>query len=461
VRILSQQLPQLLGSFGAVGAVAGVGIGVALPVLAAVFKGTKKAEEATRDLMEVYKELKDAYTEINQQQLADQRKMMEDEEALLKNRLSAADREASIRNGNSGLDLARERAGIELEALQQRIQLGAVERILANATGSDAVRLAKERLDIIEKIRMAEEAITENGRKQQLATAQSNLTKAETKLQASKDSEGGSVKEAGRLRGEIAKLEEESEKVKRGRLATIEYLTERLKELEKKTDETLKKSATQLALGNPVEAARLAATAGAQKLGQGGIKKDIEEAKFISREEVDLTAQRDVLQRQLDILNESLKESANAQKEAAAALTAALDQLSLTKQNQNIERNSVTVSNQTKQAGDISTDVTATVGGELNRIKQTAEESGQPLSPIIQENIGQAEKLLNDSVPDGQQAAQLASLLQQIANNLTANNKNLEGGLNDVIKIIKDLAGKYTKISGEITTLKGQINQLK
>lgn len=45
-RIFSQQVPQLLGGFGAIGAVAGAVVGIGVPLAAALFRSGKEAEEA-------------------------------------------------------------------------------------------------------------------------------------------------------------------------------------------------------------------------------------------------------------------------------------------------------------------------------------------------------------------------------------------------------------------------------
>ena len=52
-RIFSQQVPQLLGGFGAIGAVAGAVIGIGVPLAAALFRSGKEAEDAAPKIDEI------------------------------------------------------------------------------------------------------------------------------------------------------------------------------------------------------------------------------------------------------------------------------------------------------------------------------------------------------------------------------------------------------------------------
>lgn len=177
--------------------------------------------------------------------------------------------------------------------------------------------------------------------------------------------------------------------------------------------------------------------------------------------EIELTAQANVASDALKELQPEIAASAEAQREAARAMTEATLALSNLRQSQDISRTSEAELKTTDEIGRVGQDVTQAARDAIASILTNAQQQGREPNATEQEALGRAQKLLTDTTPDAQQGGQLAGVLQSLANNLTAKDQILSNGLNNLINTAKSLATKYEGLADRIKALQNQVNQLK
>lgn len=105
--------------------------------------------------------------------------------------------------------------------------------------------------------------------------------------------------------------------------------------------------------------------------------------------------------------------------------------------------------------------VTDAAQAAIEEIRSNAKSQGREVNPLEQEGIDRANKLLNDTTPDAQQAGQIAGILQSVANNLTANNAGLITGLDRIITMLGTQKTQQDNLSKKIDGLEQRINQIK
>jgi hypothetical protein len=160
-------------------------------------------------------------------------------------------------------------------------------------------------------------------------------------------------------------------------------------------------------------------------------------------------------------LEPKLAASAEAQREAARAMTEATLALSNLRQSQDVSRQSEEELKAAEQIGRVGADVTQAARDAIAAILANAQQQGRAPNAGENEAIGRAQQLLNDTTPDAQQGGQLAGILQSLANNITAKDRVLSGGIERLISTTKTLAGKYEGLQERVKAVQNQVNQLK
>jgi hypothetical protein len=455
LRGVLNNIPSLIFALGGSAGLAGVisVAAVSASVLWTKFSGgAKKAKEDTGDLLDTFKQLVEVYTELDQTNAEDRQKAAETAAKGLQTAINSISLGQLITGNRAGLTAAREVAAASLQLAQDRNRLAEVEKAVTLASGQDAVRLAKEREAIVARIFDSERAITEAGRQRELSDAGGKVAGAQAKVDATKQSDAVLAEQARLLQAQYTELRTAAEEETRIRVAaSLRYneeldaaraaLAARSKELELDPN--------RIDILAPFEAAvdRLQATVNALAAP--------------TAEETRKFAEADRPFKALNDLQPKLDASAEAQREAARAMTEASLALANLRQSQDISRTSEAELKATEEIGRVGQDVTQAARDAIAAILANAAQQGRAPNAGEQEAIGRAQQLLTDTTPDAQQGSQLAGLLQSLGNNLSAKDAVLSSGINQIITTTKGLATKYQGLADRLSDLQNQVNQIK
>jgi hypothetical protein len=455
LRGVLNNIPSLIFALGGSAGLAGVisVAAVSASVLWTKFSGgAKKAKEDTGDLIETFKQLVEVYTELDQTNAEDRQKAAETAAKGLQTAINSISLGQLITGNRAGLTAAREVAAASLQLAQDRIRLAEVEKATTLASGNDAVRLAREREAIISRILESERAITEAGRQRELSNAQDKVAGAQAKVDATKQSDTVLAEQARLLQTQYTELRSAAEEETRIRVAGARAYNEELDAaraaLAARSKE-LELDPNRLEILAPFEAAvnRLQAA--------------VDALAAPTPSELQKFAEAEIPFNSLKELQPALDSSAEAQREAARAMTEASLALSNLRQSQEVTRTSEAEQATTQEIGRVGAEVTQTARDAIAAILANAQTQGRAPSAGEQQAISGIQQIITDTTPDAQQGGQLAGLIQVLANNLTAKDAVLAGGINQIITTAKTLASKYQGLADRINDLQNQVNQLK
>lgn len=127
-----------------------------------------------------------------------------------------------------------------------------------------------------------------------------------------------------------------------------------------------------------------------------------------------------------------------------------------------LERKTTAQITDLKQAGlDTGRTVTDAAKDAIKAIEAEAQTQKRDLSPLEQEAVQRVRQLIADTVPDSAQGAQLQGVLQSLANNLTAKDSALLGGMDRLIGVVRAQAAQYTSLLNKISDLEARTKQVK
>lgn len=130
--------------------------------------------------------------------------------------------------------------------------------------------------------------------------------------------------------------------------------------------------------------------------------------------------------------------------------------------NSELERKTTAQIFDLKKAGlDTGQTVTDAAKDAIKGIETEAANQKRGLSSIEQEAVDRVRKIIADTVPDSAQGGQLQGILQSLANNLTAKDKQLATGVERLISIVRTQAGQYAGLLSRISDLEARIKQAK
>lgn len=105
--------------------------------------------------------------------------------------------------------------------------------------------------------------------------------------------------------------------------------------------------------------------------------------------------------------------------------------------------------------------VTDAAKDAIKAVEDEAAKQGRDMNLPEQEAVGRIQKLIADTVPDSAQGGQLQSLIQGLANNITAKDSALAGGLDRLISLVGRQTTQYTVLLGKIADLEAKQKQVK
>lgn len=450
MRIVSQQVPQMLGGFGMWGAIAGTVIAIGAPLIGSLMGQGKAAKDAGKDvkkLAEEYKELADVYADLEKDNLEGIKESAKETEKQTQNRLASIETTSKLENNANNLQAAREKAEAMLALANQRISLATIESALTTSSGKAALDLARAREQVILNIFQSELQISDVGRRQALGAAETKVAAASSKVDVSKEVTDKAQEKYNAARKEQEDLREAAELKKEQRWQKIADLEDQMLKAKIK----LEHPDVKFGIGpqGDYERTRLEGTI-------KNITEAINKANLASRDEGELYVQANAKQPALDELKKILGESEKAQSEAFRALTSSLLDITNLKRTQGIERKSEA---ELKAAGaetQIGEKVTDSAKSAIKQIKDGGLDKYPGAGSEAVEGIT---KLLNDTTPDAKQGGQLAGLLQQLANNLTGKDAMIATNIQALIGIVKSLADQQNSIKSQVDGLKTNVGQ--
>lgn len=448
IRGVLNNIPGLVLSLGGGAGLAGV-ISIAAVAASTLWTklngGTSSAKKETGDLLETYKQLLEVYSELDERSAEDREKAAKAAAEGLKRALGGVDTDMKVSTDAAGLQGAREAAALSLQLTQDRVRLAELEKALTLATGTDALKLAKEREAVIRRIYDTELGIAETGRQQALSQAEAGTAAAGRKLGiATADAQGkqqtlaAAQAEQDKLNDELARRTTERVRLLNETVAKIKAQNEELKQL-------------------ALETGNYELTADIIRREPGEIRRAQEKLGKPSWEEEDLAARRDAMDPQIAELTQKSQAAADAQQQAADAMQEATRALLTLREQQDVDRTKEGQIKATEEIGKVGQDVTKAAVDAIEAIKASAAAN----TPAGQEAISGIQSLIADTTPDAQQGGQLAGLLQRLANNLTAKDQVLSNGINQMIRTVTNLTSKYQGLTDRIKDLETRVNQIK
>lgn len=115
-----------------------------------------------------------------------------------------------------------------------------------------------------------------------------------------------------------------------------------------------------------------------------------------------------------------------------------------------------------KQAGlDTGKTVTDAAKLAIQAVENEAAKQGRDMNPLEQDAVDRIKQLIADTVPDSAQGGQLQGLLQGLANNLTAKDAALAGGVERLIGLVGGQFRAYKGLNDRIADLEAKAKQIK
>jgi len=418
-RAFAQQAPQLFAGFGPGGAVLGLLLAFA-PAIASMFgkvrdelRETAKAEEEHKaeveDLAKAYDFLAKSF-DVLVNNSAKRVANLEKEQQLAERAEKAETERAKRQAQNDG----------GKEIAEERIRLATVEAQLSTSSGEAAVRLAKEREEILKRIAAKEKEIAETLRKKDEESAEKRVTDAQkvvdTAKQDSQYADRNLLDEA-RARDENARRLQE-EKDARARL---------IAELEAEIEEA-KKARTNRGL------AQQRVQDG--KLGLDDLEKKLQEAQKPTDRQTELEAKAKKFEENADKAGDAAQKLADHLKEAYDKLQQATIDRDQLKQN-NVQARGKEIDDQEVEA------------------KRKSETGTQKVADDLSQKVEGMIEQITAAIPDAKSNPAVQALVERLRQ--IEQGGTQEGELNEAEALLQQLAGKSQGADTEKRALLTQI----
>ena len=462
VRGLLNNIPGLVMALGGGAGITGaISIAaVSLNILWEHFgKVEKKAKESGDTISKYFEEVTQVWKDIEQLGDDDRKAKKKDDD------LSHEKDLAGIKFANSGalfgnkLEEIRAVGEAENEIARKKLEIMTLESQLALATGKTALELSKARLEASNDIYASELRISElhreaevNAAKIKIGSAESTATAAKNRANNDNDlvrekanEVAGYRSEADTIRASLIAREEERKAI----LAKIEALNDEQKNILKNNSFGGIKRNLEI---NTLELPRL----------QNSLAKNEDGRPELEQEYASKQAQADAAAKTLESASSDLADSSKAQQASSEALRDAIVELRQLRRTQggnvNIENERRITDAKTVIEGTGKT-VTDAATTAINDIKENAANQGRGTNPAESEAVGRLQGLVGDKVSDAEQGQTLASILQGLANSLTAKDQALAVNVEALIAVAKSQLAQVQEQRVRIAALESQASQ--
>ena len=456
LRGVLNNIPSLVFALGGGAGVAGV-ISVAAVAGDLLWRklsgGTKKAEADTRDYLEVFRELVKVYDEIGEEANTARDEAAKTAGKNLQDSLRGINADVTVTTNGNGLDGARAMATAQLDLAREKLALAEKEKALLFSSGTDAIRLSKEREATIQRIYEKEQEIAEIPRKKALQDAQAKKAGGEAILNERKK--------------ETALLEEQfhAKKVEVEALyAAVDAIgQERVNDLMKAQEAILaERQKIEDAAGSGIARSRVEAISRNSEDAIQGIEEQykVKLGTYDEESRYRLGAAKSA-ESSLPELQARLEASSSAQNLAAEAMTELLRTLSNTRQTQDVDRAAAEGLKATESIGQVGADVTQAAKDAIAQITNNASGQGRSVNPQEQESINTIQGIITDATPDAQQGGQLSTVLALLNVTIAAKDAALSTGVEALLATTRALTKKYEDLSAKVADAQEKVKQLK
>lgn len=474
----AQQAPQLIGGLSMAGVMTG-GVSIAMSALAvaipiALFGGkalwssfssgaddarkkTDALADRLKDVSKIYKEFEDAAKDAREEEAK------ADEERSRRAK-SERDIDFKIRSDATALQGTIATLNAQLELSRARLDLARIESALTVATGEDALRLSKERGDVINLIYGTELKIQQVVRDTALEKLRDAKERAQIELENQKQN-------SAKISGQYEYASARAEDLEAKRLAIQNRELEN--EIAGKLFEALAKLEEM-----QQEAARQGGLRGGADMGAIDRQKDL--AKELERQFKeadksnlqrlgDATAERDAAAKTARETKEKFEAAENSVADFAKALTEATIAISATKRTHAAEEN---IGGQIKAAdamGKIGANVTGAAKQAIGLVPGGAPKSndgfpgfeagGFPGMDSPQEVASQLNGLITDNKPDAGQAKEILALVESLKTTLGGKDATVLVSLNSITTSLTSTVKEYEAIKDRLKTVEDKIKQ--
>lgn len=450
VTAFGQQAPQLLGAFGPAGAVAGAFISLGALAYGVFSKMGGNVQSAT-DKLEAMKEAVDEIAKNKGLELEDE---FADSARAIDDAVSSA---AALKQ--EFLETKKAVNELALAQLELSAENAKAARLDMEVKGRPESMKPADWEDAMSPLRALEERATAAAEKAREVARQALVTDQD-RLKAAQDmaAEAGKMLEA-----------REQEKKKAQGLLEVERETLSTLRLQKEAKEKVVKVGTSdirmPAGSDPDEFYRK----------RDAREKEVKTAKSDLSGGSPFTAQLKIAESRIATLEKSLTDNASKLNTDITGAKTALDAANtkLTDTTSAVEVGAETINAELtrkttveivslKKAGlETGKTVTDAAKDAIKAVEDEAAKQGRDMNLPEQEAVGRIQKLIADTVPDSAQGGQLQSLIQGLANNITAKDSALAGGLDRLISLVGRQTTQYTVLLGKIADLEAKQKQVK
>ena len=407
--------------------------------------GSKDAKKEAVDFLDIYKKIAD---EFGNAALEIEKKRGEGIEKNAANKKAAAADEQRTADAAAKLEQQRIKDTGVIEVGRAKLELLQLDDTLSRSSGETAVRLAKEREQIIKNIVALEEKSVEMARQSEARAAKVKVDAAKANL----DNASGTAEFA---QGRFFDAEREKS-------GTADRLAAAI------TDQTRTIDAL-IQLQSEARAGAASSTNPFNTLGFQDTVLELEQKiqaayKNPSETEAALKVKLEQAGATSEEAKANFKTASEDQKAAAEALKAAATNYESLLASQDQSRVS-SLQQQELGAGEeilkVGRDVTQAAKDAIAQIIANAGNQGRGVNPQEQEAINAIQGIITDATPDAQQGGQLSTVLAMLNVTLAAKDATLSTGVEALLQTTRALTKKYESLNQKIADTKEKVDQLK
>ncbi|MEI6178551.1 MAG: hypothetical protein WCS43_16795 [Verrucomicrobiota bacterium] len=467
VTAFAQQAPQLIDGLRMAGVMSGtwgmamMGVAAALPIVMfggrALINWIRSESASTLDetLKTQKKKVEEAakhYESVEKKARKKREDEAKEEAKELERIFGGIDARKNADNSRTDLTAERDTVAVSIKQINQRLDLERIERALVVASGDDALRLAKERLKVIQDIQDAEREIKDIQDKAKFDKAQTDLDAAGEKVQAIGDSDSKKAKQYDELVKAQEELRQKSADLKEALKDEYDQTKQLIREKEKQLDvidRTPKPDTSNMVFpggaGTPIDDG-----SGSLKNELSTLRKTLHDLNERMKPAREVDAQAESMQPRIDGAKSDLEASAKKHLDAVQALTKAELELSHVKQSQDTQNKLRDRQDESKQITDLGKPVSDAGRAALNIGGTFQKNEKSPGFNTVKDRIN---TLITDNKPDGEQVKELLGLLKDLQGELKGKDKPAADAVQKLIDQLKAPLDEWNRIHDGIKDL--------
>ena len=484
VTAFAQQAPQLIDGLRMAGVLTGgmgmamMGVSAAIPLLAfggkALFEWLGKSEEklnTSSKALDRYKDAVKVFKELEEAGSRDREEKSRIESDALRKQLNTIDLKYKIEGDANALAYSRQNFETQIAISHERLELARTEAALTTATGTEVLRLTKEREASIQRIYDNELKLSDIAREAAISAARTAIAKASDSQAAAKDANYSLAGRTATTSKEVEALQAQYDQMMRERQDHVEML---------KSDLEAKKAQLAELQKNPSMSPEVAAAnrADMQALQReiANLPKRIQDAETENAKNIaDAIAARDAKQGTLDAMTKELQASNRALEAASKAMTDATLALTALKGTQAAQKAGegelkadAAKGTAEKEIRDTGAKVTDSAKKAIDILTQQAKARGVSAEPGAfpgnspspeAEAIGRIKGIITDNKPDADQGNEIVAIVKQFVNASNLKDNQYLTGLNSLLAMVSGQVDQIVALKERIADLESKATQ--